>query len=165
MTKEHRILHAKVFDALRYILPGLLLVGLLGYRIPVYSELPKELLHALPDGAELEHEEEAEFENNVRLRVEVFKVPSPTAPGIHNRWVRVTAPPTLRQPDLLLYWSSKSSTYEEPPLGSIMLGELDPRTPAAFPLPPQAQFLRGYLVIYSVGQRVLITQVQLPQPF
>lgn len=168
MTFALRQLHRRVFGWLTWMLPAILALGLLGMRFPVYTEIPDPQLLVLPDAAELEQsqelrEEEPE-EQGVSVRVEIFRAPGPGTAGSSHRWVRVTSPKSLRQPDLLVYWSSKRSTFDEPPLGAFLLGVLDPRVSQAFRLPPQSDFLKGYLVIYSLGQRVLITQVQLPQP-
>lgn len=165
MTAELRRLHGRYSFWLMVLLPVFLLLGLLGYRIPVYSEIPGVSLAVLPDGAERQSFEEEVYEGGIRLRVETFKAPVNRAPGVASRWVRVTFLDPVRQPDLLVYWASKSSSYDEPPLGSMLLGVMDPRASQAFPLPPQADYLRGYLVIYSMGQRVLISQATLPQPF
>jgi hypothetical protein len=166
MTADLRRLHDKATRWLVLLLPLALLLALIGYRLPVYSEIPSTTLTLLPEGAERESFEEDSYEGGVRVRIETFKVPvSGALASSSRRWVRVTFLDPVRQPDLMVYWASKSSTYEEPPLGSFLLGVMDPRVPQAFPLPQQAEFLRGYLVIYSTGQHVLITQALLPQPF
>jgi hypothetical protein len=166
MTADLRHLHDKITRWLVVLLPLALLLALLGYQLPVYSEIPSTTVTLLPEGAERESVEEGSYEGGVRVRIETFKVPVSGALASSSRsWVRVTFVDPVRQPDLLVYWASKSSTYEEPPLGSFLLGVMDPRGTQAFPLPPQAEFLRGYLVIYSMGQRVLISQALLPQPF
>lgn len=166
MTASLRRLHDRITRWLVFALPGALLLGLLGYGLPVYSEIPSTTLTQLPEGAERESSVEDSYEGGVRVRIETFKVPvSGALTSSPRRWVRVTFLEPVRQPDLLVYWASKSSTYDEPPLGSFLLGVMDPRGAQAFPLPPQAEFLRGYLVIYSMGQHVLISQALLPQPF
>lgn len=168
MTFALRQLHRRIFGWLTWMLPAILALGLLGIRFPVYTEIPDPQLHVLPDSAELvqsqEVDKEEDVERSVDVRVEIFREPVPGSAGSYQRWVRVTSPKSLREPDLLVYWSSKRSTFDEPPLGAFLLGVLDPRVSQAFRLPPQSDFLKGYLVIYSLGQRVLITQVQLPQP-
>lgn len=165
MTADLRRLHDRATRWLLLLLPVALLLALLGYRLPVYSEIPSTIVTLLPEGAERETSEEQSYEGGVRVRIETFKMPISRAAGSSRRWVRVTFLDPVRQPDLLVYWASKSSSYDAPPLGSFLLGVMDPGRPQAFPLPQQAEFLRGYLVIYSLGQRVLISQVQLPQPF
>lgn len=169
MTLPLRQLHRRVFHWLTLLLPALFVLGLLGYRLPVHTEIPDPQLLSMPANAESEGVarplEEGDFERESPIRVEVFREPASGSGGAQRRWARVTATGDLRQPDLLVYWSSKSSTFEEPPIGAFLLGVLDPRTPQDFPLPSQADFLRGYLVIYSLGQKVLIAQVLLPQPF
>ena len=169
MTFVLRQLHRRVFAWLTWLLPALFVVGLLGFRSNFPTKIPDPQILVLPDTAELEPNgtvggESEAAERTIPVRVEIYKEPIPGSAGAYRRWVRVIAPESLRQPDLMVYWSSKRSAFDEPPLGAFLLGVLDPRSPQAFPLPPQSAFLRGYLVVYSLGQKVLISQVTLPQP-
>ncbi len=166
MTFALRQLHRRIFGWFTWLLPAIFLVGLLGFRVPVSTKIPDPQLLTLPESAELEPGKAANEANErtIPVQVEIYREPVPGSAGASRRWVRVIAPESLRQPDLLVYWSSKRSAFDEPPLGAFLLGVLDPRSPQAFPLPPQSGFLRGYLVIYSLGQKVMISQVTLPQP-
>lgn len=167
MTFALRQLHRRIFGWLTWVLPAIFIGGLLGYRGPVSTTIPDPELLTLPASAEPEPgkagiaECEA-IERTVPVRVEIFREPIAGSAGGARRWVRVISPKSLRQPDLLVYWSSRSSAFDEPPPGAFLLGVLDPRTPQVFRLPPQSDFLQGYLAIYSLGQRVLISQVPLP---
>ncbi len=163
MTRDLRDLHYQIFRALRWVIPALLVLGLAGYRFPVTGELPASLKQELPETAVLSSEEEGVFEGH-RLRVELFTVPGSQSSPQARRWVRITLPDPLRQPDVMVYWSTRASAYDRPPLGSQMLGLLDERQPASFALPSQASFLAGRLVFYSLGQHVMIAQVPLPSP-
>lgn len=169
MTFALRQLHRRIFGWLTWLLPAIFLCGLLGFRLPVSTTIPDPQMLVLPDSAELEPSkagsgESETMERTVPVRVEIYREHIPGSAGASRRWARVISPESLRQPDLLVYWSSKRSTFDEPPLGAFLLGVLDPRSPQVFLLPPQSDFLQGYLVIYSLGQRVLISQVRLPSP-
>ncbi len=163
MNRELRSTHYRVAMALRWVVPAVLGLALLGYRPPVQGEFPAMLRQDLPVSAVPSSDEEADFEGR-RLRVEVFTVPPGDGAVQARRWVRITLREALRQPDVVVYWSTRASTYDRPPLGSQMLGVLDERQPAAFELPTQASFLAGRIVLFSVGQQVLIAQAPLPRP-
>ncbi|MCW5963321.1 MAG: hypothetical protein KIT83_04720 [Bryobacterales bacterium] len=161
MTRDLRNLHWGVFRALRWVVPVMLLVAFSGYRWPVSGELPASLRQELPESAILSSEIEEVFDGR-RIRVQLYTEPAGGDAFRARRWVRITLQEPLRQPDVIVYWSTRASAYDRPPLGSQMLGVLDERQPAAFPLPSQAAFLAGRLVFYSLGQHVLIAQVPLP---
>jgi hypothetical protein len=162
MNQPLRTLHWRIFRVFRFLATGVLLLCLLGYRGPVIGELPPSLAMSLPENAVPAGVEEGIYEGN-RIRVELFTVPPSGFTGVR-RWVRITVTDPLRQPDLILYWSTRASTYDQPPLGAQMLGVLDERYPTAWQLPSQANVLGGRLVLYSQGQRVLIAQIPLPSP-
>lgn len=167
MTFPLRELHYRVMGWLMWLLPVMLLAGLAGYDFRVYTEIPDPQWAATPSSAELEHSVETggedATERGVPMRVEVYKAQTDGA-GNPRRWVRIEPRSPLRQPDLLVYWSSRQSTFEEPPAGAFLLGVFDPRLAQTFKLPPQADYVKGYLLVYSLGQRVLISQALLPSP-
>lgn len=162
MNQPLRQYHWRIFRVFRFAAPAILLASLLGYRGPVIGELPASMTAALPETAVPAGAEEGIFEGR-RIRVELFTVPPSGFVGAR-RWVRITAKDPFRQPDIILYWSTRASAFDQPPLGAQMLGVLDERYPTAWQLPPQASVLGGRLVLFSQGQRVLIAQIPLPSP-
>lgn len=168
MTSPLRELHRRIIGLFTWLLPAMLLFGIAGYRSPVYTEIPDPQWLSPPASAELEQsvetEGEQDAERSVSMRIEIYKASTAGGAGAGQRWVRLKTISALRQPDLLVYWSPKRSTFDEPPSGAFLLGVFDPRLPRAFRLPPQADYLQGYLLVYSLGQRVLITQALLPNP-
>ena len=162
MNRELRDLHWRVFQVLRLLLPALLLLTLLGYRFPVTSQTPASLLSQIPADAGQRHSEEVEF-GDIRFRLELASAPSKSAPGTEELWVRLISLRPLRQPDLHVYWSPRVSSFEEPPVGAILLGIWDPRGTGEFRMPGSASFIRGHIVVFSLGQNVLVAQAQLPE--
>jgi hypothetical protein len=163
MNRQLRATHFRWVMALRWLAPALLGFALLGYRPQVAGDLPVQLRQDLPETAVPASQEEVEFEGR-RLLLELFTVPPREGAFQARRWVRITLREPLRQPDVVVYWATRESTYDRPPLGSQMLGVLDERRPAAFELPVQASFLAGRIVLFSVGQQVLFAQAVLPRP-
>lgn len=161
MTRPLRDLHWRCFRHLRWVAPLALLIGLAGYRGPVTGEIPEVLRQELPSTAVPSSQEEGDFDGR-RILLEVFAVPPSPGALSSRRWVRLTLREPLREPDVIVYWATRASTYDQPPLGAQMLGVLDPRQPASFALPSQASFLSGRIVLFSLGQRVLIAQIPLP---
>lgn len=162
MNQPLRRLHWRVFRVLRFLVPALFLIGMLGYQRGVRSEIPESLRGDLPETAVLSSEQEDVYEGHL-IRVEIFAVPPQGFVGAR-RWVRITTKDPLRQPDIILYWATRESTFERPPLGAQMLGVLDERRPTAWQLPSQATVLGGRLVLFSEGQKVLVAQIPLPSP-
>jgi hypothetical protein len=163
VTHSLRNLHQRIVRILLIAVPAAFLVTIAGYQPAVYGELPEFLRLELPESAIAQADEESEFDG-LPIRVELFTVPPSNESFSARRWVRITLLESLREPDVIVYWSTRASTYDRPPLGAQMLGVLDDRKSCAFPLPTQASFLGGRVVLFSVGQQVMVAQVPLPSP-
>jgi hypothetical protein len=163
MTLPLRALHARFARMLVIAVPVVFLVSLAGYQPRVYSDLPATLRHELPETAIAQAVEQADFDG-IEAKVELFTVPAGAGSLSARRWVRVMLMQPLREPDVIVYWSTRASTYDRPPLGAQMLGVFDDRKSCAFPLPVQASFLGGRIVLFSLGQGVMVAQIPLPSP-
>ena len=143
MIQSLRTANRRVFAALAFVLPAVIVVGLVARRPPLLPSSKKYDREARQPTQRVDQTWLQHKIHSVRLR-------NANDPAT----VQIVLEPLddISAPDLLVYWSPELSGSDSLPTGAVLLGAFE----SSKPLQLRDNHARGFLVLYSLAHRRII---------
>lgn len=159
MTRSLRQTHRWTLTILAIALPWLFVAALHARRpIPPNNSLP-ELVSAMHRVFVLESEFDV---NRAAIHIRLLREESS-----NTQWLEVQATQELTKPDVVAYWSANKPDNIESLNSAILIGPLSHSHPTRLPLSNSSSTkmpMTGWLTLYSVAHKELITSMALTLP-
>ncbi len=160
MITSLRYRHRMIITALAFLVPLLFVCGLIIRRpIPVSDHLPIIQTDPASGQASVLFEDETLWEGlPVTTRVVAMER------NRSNMFLELQATRSLAEPDALVYWSESQPGPERLPGNAILLGKLSNMQVERWSLPERASAVTGYLTLYSLAHRKIVSTAELSVP-
>ncbi len=157
MIQSLREKHRVTMIGLALLLPVIFVSGLLVRQtIPVSARLPVARPEDAP-GQFVVIRDEAALWKDQAIRTRLLKPASDATKVL----LELTPLRDPGEPDVLVYWSEQKPETDRVAERALLLGSLNGAQPARFVLPEQATTGNGYLMLYSLAHRRVITTTEL----